>query len=165
MELEAIVAVYADWGIGAKGTQPVVLRADRRHFRELTEGAAVIVGRRTLADFPGGKPLRGRRNLVVTRQDLSIEGAEVVHSVEEALAAVAGERCLVIGGASVYRDFFPHLSRIFVTKIDLAPHSDSFFPDLDADEVWVCAEQGPWAEENGVRYCFCVYEKEAAHGA
>jgi dihydrofolate reductase len=54
--LEAIVAVYSDWGIGADGTQPVVVKADRRHFREVTGGSAVIVGRRTLADFPGGRP-------------------------------------------------------------------------------------------------------------
>ena len=55
--MDAIVAVYSDWGIGAGGTQPVVLHADRAHFRALTDGAAVIVGRATLADFPGGRPL------------------------------------------------------------------------------------------------------------
>lgn len=53
--MDAIVAVYSDWGIGAGGTQPVVLHADRAHFRALTDGAAVIVGRATLADFPGGR--------------------------------------------------------------------------------------------------------------
>ena len=58
--MDAIVAVYADWGIGAKGTQPLVIPADRRRFRALTMGAAVIVGRRTLDDFPGGRPLPGR---------------------------------------------------------------------------------------------------------
>ena len=110
--MDAIVAVYADWGIGDGGTQPVVLKADRAHFRELTKGAAVIVGRRTLGDFPGGKPLKGRDNLVVTRQNIEIPGARVVHSTEEALAAAAEyERCLVIGGASIYRQFFPHITR------------------------------------------------------
>ena len=59
--MDAIVAVYADWGIGAKGTQPLVIPADRRRFRELTMGAAVIVGRRTLDDFPGGRPLPAPR--------------------------------------------------------------------------------------------------------
>ena len=83
--MDAIVAVYADWGIGDGGTQPLVLRADRAHFREKTRGAAVIVGRRTLGDFPGGKPLKGRRNLVVSRQDIVIPEAEVVHSTVEAL--------------------------------------------------------------------------------
>jgi len=163
--MEAIVAVYADWGIGAGGTQPVVLKADRAHFRAVTAGAAVLVGRRTLADFPGGKPLPGRHNIVVTRQDLTIEGAEVVHSTAEALAAAARQpRCLVIGGASVYRQFFPYVNKIHLTKIDLTPASDSFFPDLDAAEDWQCTNATPWQEENGVRYRFCTYERQALAG-
>lgn len=159
--MEAIVAVYADWGIGAHGTQPVVLKADRAHFRAVTEGAAVIVGRRTLEDFPGGKPLKNRANIVVTRQNISVEGAQVAHSVEEALR-LAGEhpRCLVIGGASVYRDFFPYVDTVHITKIDLAPESDSFFPNLDDLPDWVCAESEPWQEEDGIKYCFCTYKKK-----
>lgn len=157
--MEAIVAVNSDWGIGKDGTQQVVLKADRAHFRELTAGAAVIVGRRTLGDFPGGRPLKGRHNIVVTRQALEIEGAEVVHSTEEALAAAARHpRSLVIGGASVYRQFFPYLDTVHVTKIDLAPESDSFFPNLDELGDWSC-EAGEWQEENGLRYCFCTYRK------
>ena len=157
--MEAIVAVNADWGIGRDGTQSVVLTADRAHFRELTAGAAVIVGRRTLGDFPGGKPLKGRHNIVITRQAIEIEGAQVVHSTEEALAAAAEHpRCLVIGGASVYRQFFPYLDVVHITKIDLAPESDSYFPNLDEREDWRC-EAGDWQEENGVRYCFCTYRK------
>lgn len=158
--MDAIVAVYSDWGIGCDGTQPVVLKADRVHFRELTQGAAVIVGRKTLGDFPGGKPLKNRHNIVVSRQSIEIEGAELVHSVEEAVAAAEKhERCLVIGGASVYKQFYPHLSRVFITKIDLAPHSDSFFPNLDEDPDWRCTEQTEWMEEEGLRYCFCTYER------
>ena len=163
MELEAIVAVYSDWGIGAKGTQPVVLKADRRHFRDITGDAAVIVGRKTMEDFPGGKPLKGRHNIVVTRQSLEIAGAQVVHDTEEALAAAREqERCLVIGGASVYRQFFPYLDLIHVTKIELAPPSDSFFPDLDADPDWDCVEEGPRLEEDGVGYRFCTYRRRRA---
>lgn len=158
--MDAIVAVYSDWGIGDGGTQPVVLHADRVHFRQVTEGAAVIVGRKTLSDFPGGRPLKGRYNIVVTRQDIQIAGAQVVHSTEEALAAAAEHpRCLVIGGASVYKQFYPHLSRVYLTKIELAPHSDSFFPDLDADPAWVCTDAGEWLQEDGLRYCFCTYER------
>ena len=157
--MEAIVAVNADWGIGRDGTQSVVLKADRAHFRELTAGAAVIVGRRTLEDFPGGRPLKGRHNIVITRQAIEIEGAEVVHSTEEALAAAARwPRCLVIGGASVYRQFFPYLDTVHITKIDLAPESDSYFPNLDELADWRC-EAGDWQEEDGLRYCFCTYRK------
>ena len=93
--MEAIVAVYSDWGIGSGGTQPVVLKADRAHFKELTDGAAVIVGRKTLGDFPGGRPLKGRHNIVVTRQDIEVAGAQVAHSTGEALTLAAEyERCL-----------------------------------------------------------------------
>lgn len=161
--MDAIVAVYADWGIGAKGTQPLVIPADRRRFRELTMGAAVIVGRRTLDDFPGGRPLPGRENLVLTRQDIVIEGAQVVHSPAEAAAAAAQyDRCFVISGDSVFRQMFPHLTRVYVTKIDAAPHSDVFFPDLDADPAWRCVSAEPRAEHDGVGYQFCVYEKAEA---
>ena len=159
--LEAIVAVYGDWGIGAGGTQPVVVAADRKHFRDVTGGSAVIVGRKTLADFPGGKPLKGRHNIVLTTRPLEIEGAQVVHSVEEALAAAAAHaRVLVIGGESVYRELFPHIGRVFVTKLDCVPHSDAFFPNLDELEDWQVTEQSPAeTDENGVRYCFMTYER------
>ena len=159
--MDAIVAVYSDWGIGESGTQPVVLKADRAHFREKTAGAAVIVGRRTMEDFPGGRPLKGRHNIVVTRQSITIEGAQIAHSTEEALSLAARyEKCYVIGGASVFSQFFPYLDRVELTKIELAPPSDSYFPDLDADPDWVCVEEGPRQEEAGLGYRFCTYERK-----
>ena len=160
MPMEAIVAVYSDWGIGSGGTQPVVLKADRAHFKELTMGAAVIVGRKTLGDFPGGRPLKGRHNIVVSRQELEIEGAELVHSTEEALAAAARqERCLVIGGESVYRQFMPWVDTVHITKIDLAPRSDSYFPDLDADPAWRLTEtEGPY-EHQGLVFRYDTYRR------
>lgn len=159
--MDAIVAVYSDWGIGDGDTQPVVLKADRRHFRSLTDGSAVIVGRKTLADFPGGKPLANRFNIVVSRQGINVDGALVVHSTGEALdAAEDFEQCFVIGGASVYMQFFNYLERVYVTKIDTEPQSDSFFPNLDRNPEWECVSQEPWEEEDGIRYCFCTYEKK-----
>ena len=159
--MEAIVAVYSDWGIGANGTQPVVVRADRKHFRAVTGSAAVIVGRKTLADFPGGRPLPGRHNIVITRQDIDVPGAEVVHTPEAAAeAAKAHERCFVIGGASVYRQLYPWLTRVYVTQIDACPASDSFFPDLDTAPDWAVTDEGPWQEEDGLRYRFVTYERK-----
>ena len=158
--MEAIVAVFSDWGIGSEGTQQIVLKADRAHFRELTAGAAVIVGRRTLGDFPGGRPLKGRDNIVVTRQEIEIEGAEVAHSTEEAVALAAKyPRTLVIGGASIYRQFLPYVDTVHITKIDRAPRSDSFFENLDASPDWQALEPEVWQEENGVRYCFLTYKR------
>lgn len=159
--MDAIVAVYSDWGIGCGGTQPVTLLADRRRFREVTEGAAVIVGRKTLDDFPGGRPLKNRVNIVLTRRDIELEGAVTVHSAEEALAEAARyPRALVIGGESVYRQLLPHVGRVYVTKIDAAPHSDSFFPNLDAAADWRLADPGEELEEDGVRFRFAVYERK-----
>ena len=161
--MDAVVAVYSDWGIGCGGTQPVVVRADRRHFRAVTGSAAVIVGRKTLADFPLGRPLPGRHNIVLTRQDLEIPGAEIVHTPAEAAAAARKhERCFVIGGASVYRQLFPYMTRVYVTKIDACPVSDSYFPDLDADPEWAVTEEGRPQEEDGIVYRFLTYERRRA---
>ena len=158
--MEAIVAVYSDWGIGDGNTQPVVIRADRAHFASVTRGCAVLVGRRTLEDFPGGRPLKGRHNIVITRQDISIEGAEVVHSIPEALAAAAKqERCIVIGGAGVYEQFFPYCDTVYLTKLDCCPDSVRFFPDLDADPAWECTDEGELLEEDGIPYRFCTYKR------
>ena len=157
--MDAIVAVYSDWGIGAKGTQPVVLKADRKLFKTLTDGATVIVGRKTLEDFPGGKPLKNRRNIVVSRRDIQVDGAEVAHSLEEAVELVGNDRCFVIGGASVFKQFFPVLDRVYVTKIELCPESDSFFPNLDEDENWLLSDGGEPLCENEINYRFCRYEK------
>ena len=155
--IEAIVAVNRDWGIGADGTQNVVLSADRKHFRAVTKGCTVIVGRKTLADFPGGKPLPSRRNIVLTRSNLTIAGAEVAHTDEEALALAGDDRCLIIGGASVYRALLPYCSRVYVTKIDACPPSDSFFPDLDLSPEWEIERESDVMEENGVRFRFVDY--------
>ncbi|MBE6914260.1 MAG: dihydrofolate reductase [Ruminococcaceae bacterium] len=159
--MEAIVAVYGDWGIGAGGTQPIVVSADRKHFRDVTGTAAVIVGRKTLADFPGGKPLKNRKNIVLSRRsDLTVEGAVVVGSAEQALAEAAKhERVFVIGGASVYAELFPHIGRVFVTKLSCTPLSDAFFPNLDADPAWTVVDEGEPLEENGITYRFVTYER------
>ena len=94
-KLSAIVAVCDDWGIGCEGDMVVSNRADMRHFVARTKGCPVIMGRKTLLSFPGGRPLKNRRNIVLTRdEDFSPEGVDVVHSIGEALAAVAMSRCL-----------------------------------------------------------------------
>lgn len=158
--MEAIVAVYSNWGIGCCGTQPLVVPEDRRHFRSVTSGAAVIVGRKTLADFPGGKPLPKRVNIVLSTQDIDIPGAVVVHSAAEAEdEAKKHPRCLVIGGESVYRQLFDAVDRVYVTKIDACPESDAFFPDLDALPDWRVAEAGETMEHEGIAFRFMTYER------
>ena len=83
--MDVIVAVYDDWGIGKNGTQPIALSADRKFFRETTRGAMVIVGRRTVEDFPEQKPLPGRVNVVLSRNAREIPGFTLCQSPEEAV--------------------------------------------------------------------------------
>jgi len=159
--MEAIVAVYEDWGIGCCGTQPVALSADRKFFREMTRGAMVIVGRRTVADFPGQKPLPGRVNVVLTRQNAEIPGFTVCGSPEEAVElAKSAEKAMVIGGGSIYRQMLPYCDSALVTKVGCNPGSDTYFPNLDEDPDWYLAEVLQSGEENGIRYEMCRYQKK-----
>lgn len=158
--MDAIVAVTDDWGIGADGTQSIVLKADREFFRAMTKDSAIIVGRRTLEDFPDGKPLKNRVNIVVTRRDIEIEGATVVHTTEEATELAAQyDRCMVVGGASIYMQFFPDLERIYVTKIYTRAHSTAFFPNLDRNPAFEMEYEGEEQEENGIKFRFCTYKR------
>lgn len=158
--MELIAAVYEDWGIGRDGTQPIALSADRKFFRQTTAGACVIVGRKTLADFPGGKPLPKRVNVVLSQQDIAIEGATVCHSPEEAAEFSARmERTFVIGGGSVYRQMLPYCTRAYITKVHAHVISDTYLPDLDRDPGWQLKEILQSGEENGISYEMCLYER------
>ncbi len=158
--MDLIVAVYDDWGIGKDGTQPIALSADRKFFRETTKGAMVIVGRKTLADFPGGKPLPGRVNVVLSRSQKEIPGVTVCESPEAAAALAAdAQQAFVIGGGSVYRQMLPLCRRAYVTKVHATPESDTFFPNLDADPAWHLTQVLQSGEENGISYEMLLYEK------
>ncbi len=157
--MKLIVAVYDDWGIGAGGTQPVALAADRKFFRETTRGSSVIVGRRTVEDFPGKKPLPGRRNYLLTRQGGDYPGFIRCAAPEEA-AALAGEDAFVIGGGSVYRQMLAYCDTAYVTKVHMTPVSDTFFPNLDQEPGWRRTETLQSGEENGIRYEMCLYRRE-----
>ena len=159
--MKLIVAVYDDWGIGADGTQPVALSADRKFFRETTKSAMVIAGRRTIANFPGQKPLPGRVNVALTRQNISIPGFTVVNSPEEALKlAESAENCFVIGGGSVYRQMLSYCDRAYITKVHCTVRSDTFFPNLDEDPAWELNGILQSGEENGIRYEMCLYTRK-----
>ena len=159
--MEAIVAVYEDWGIGCCGTQPIALSVDRKFFREMTRGAMVIVGRRTVADFPGQKPLPGRMNVVLTRTQQEIPGFTVCTSPEEAVElAKTSEKAMVIGGGSIYRQMLPYCDSALVTKVHCCPGSDTYFPNLDEDPAWELAEILLSGEENGIRYEMCRYRRK-----
>lgn len=156
--MELIVAVYDDWGIGADGTQTIALSADRKFFRETTRGCMVIAGRRTIADFPGQKPLPGRVNVALSRTATEIPGFILCRSPEEAAElAKSADRAMVIGGGSVYRQMLPLCRTAFVTKVHCTPKSDTFFPNLDENPHWCLEEILQSGEENGISYEMCRY--------
>ncbi len=159
--MELIVAVYDDWGIGCEGTQPIALSADRKFFRETTRGCMVIAGRKTIADFPGGKPLPGRVNVALTRTSQEIPGFTVCCSPEEAVAlAKTAQRAMVIGGGSIYRQMLPYCDTAYITKVHTTCPCDTYFPNLDEDESWYLAEALQQGEENGIAYEMLVYKRK-----
>ena len=156
--MELIVAVYDDWGIGAGGTQPIALTVDRKFFRDMTRGCMVIAGRRTIADFPGQKPLPGRVNVALTRGDTELPGFTVCHSTAEALdLAKTADRAMVVGGGTVYRQLLPYCDTAYITKVHCAPASDTFFPNLDEDPQWALESILQSGEEDGISYEMCRY--------
>ena len=159
--MDLIVAVYDDWGIGKDGTQPIALSTDRKFFREMTRGAMVIVGRRTIEDFPGKKPLPGRVNVALTRSNVEIPGFTVCHSPEEAAElAKTAEKAMVIGGGSIYRQMLPFCDRAIITKVHVTPESDTYFPNLDEAPDWELAEILQSGVEDGIAYEMCIYTKK-----
>ena len=157
--MNLIAAVYDDWGIGRDGTQPIALSADRKFFRQTTKGAMVIVGRRTIDDFPDRKPLPGRVNVALTRSTDEIPGFTLCHTPEAAAALAQGRDAFVIGGGSVYRALLPYCTRAYITKVHACPASDTFLPNLDEDGEWQLQEILQSGEENGIQYEMCLYTR------
>ena len=157
--MQAIVCVSENWGIGHDGQLLFRLSADLKRFRALTLGKTVLLGSRTLATFPEGKPLSERRCVVLTRSAEPIPGAETVHTVNDA-RALAGGDAIVIGGASVYALLLPHCERVLVTKVYASPKADSFFPNLDAHPDWRVESESERMEENGLSFRFIDYVKK-----
>ena len=159
--MDLVVAVDLNWGIGLDGTQTVVIPEDRKYFRELTRGSTVILGRRTLLDFPGAKPLPKRRNIILTSDlNFTVEGGEVAHSVKEAVEMTKDDpKVFVIGGASVYRQFLPLCKYAYVTKLYVDAEADRHLRNLDMDPNWrLCEPEERKISENGIEYAFLKYE-------
>ena len=157
--MNLIVAVDENWAIGKGGDQLVYLSADLKRFRELTTGHPVILGRKTLATFPGGRPLKNRRNLILSATPgYAVEGAEVFGDVDSLLSA-APEDAFVIGGESVYRALLDQCDTAYVTKIQAAFPADRYFPDLDQHPDWRVTEQSDPLEEDGLTFRYVTYHR------
>ncbi|HEV3093319.1 MAG TPA: dihydrofolate reductase [Solirubrobacteraceae bacterium] len=178
-----VVAYGANRGIGYRGQLPWRLPSDMRHFRELTIGSTVLMGRKTFQSLPDAyRPLPGRRNLVVSAnphfdpspveageraepgggEEPSASGGgatsvEVHASIEAALAA-CGEGCFVIGGGSIYEQTLGLVERVYATVVHDTPLSDTYFLEL-APEQWRCSERTQDICENGTHFHFATYDR------
>ena len=161
--MNSIVAVDEHWGIGCRNHLLVSIPADMRYFQEVTTGGVIIAGRKTLESFPGGKPLKNRVNIVLTRQkEYALAGAVVTHSVEEVLEAVKDfpeEKVFVVGGESIYHQFLPYCREIHMTRIRFSYEADRFFPDITATGEWELSAESEEQTYYDLEYVFQKYHR------
>ncbi|MCG5533525.1 dihydrofolate reductase [Halorhodospira sp. 9621] len=154
MEIVLVAIVGRNGVIGADGDQPWHFRCDLQHFKAITRGHPVIMGRRTFAAI--GRPLPQRTNIILSRDPAFVaEGVEVAADAETALAraqaAAGGEQVMILGGGAVYRLFLPRAHRVELTEVDDAPPGDTTFPALGDDWRETARDE---AEEDGYRLTF-----------
>ena len=158
--MNAIVVVDRNWAIGRENHLLFSLPADMKRFRSLTLGGTVILGRKTLDTFPGGKPLPGRQNYILsTNPDCKVENALVLHSLEEARTSCPADT-FVIGGAQVYRAALDWCDTAYITKIHASFTADTWMPDLDALPEWELAEEEPPLEDGGIVFHYATYRRK-----
>ena len=133
--IQAIVAVASDWAIGRQGDLLCHLPADMKHFKEVTMGHSIVMGRKTFESFPR-RPLPGRQNIVITRNaDWQYPGVTVAHCLEDAIAAAETDTVFIIGGAQIYAQALPLVDVLHLTQIHARwASADVFFPAIDMNE-------------------------------
>ncbi|KAF0166534.1 MAG: dihydrofolate reductase [Rhodocyclaceae bacterium] len=158
--LTLIAAVARNGVIGIDNRLPWHLPADLKHFKALTLGNTVIMGRKTWESLPTSfRPLPGRRNIVVTRDgSYRAEGAVVAPSLPAAIAAAESGEAFVIGGAELYAVALPLADRLQLTEIDAAFEGDTHFPAIDPHH-WRETARETHRDEAGFDYAFVIYEK------
>lgn len=161
--LIAIVAADLNNGIGCKNQLPWHLPEDFRFFKRQTLGFPVIMGRKTFDSI--GKPLPGRVNMVLSKQNLSLpEGVKKVSSFEDALQSVydlESEKAFVIGGAEIYRLFLPHCQKVLLTRVNTRIEADAFFPHLNPSEWELTSLKDHDSDEkHAFGFSFQTYERK-----
>lgn len=163
--MNIIVAVDKNWAIGCKERLLVSIPNDHKHFRSETMGKVVVLGRKTLATFPQGQPLAGRRNIILSANPgFQVKGATVANSMEmlfEELKKYPSEDIYIIGGESIYRQLLPYCNTAHVTKIDHNYEADTYFPNLDEDTNWEITAESDEQTYFDVEYAFYKYERKS----
>jgi dihydrofolate reductase len=156
-QITLVVAMDAQRGIGVDNQLPWHLPEDLAHFKRVTLGHPIIMGRKTFDSI--GRPLPKRRNIVVTRnRGWSHEGVEVAGSLQEAVALAGDEPASIIGGAQVFTEAMPIADRMIVTHIDGVYRCDTFFPEIDAG-TWRETAREAHRSPDGVGFSFVTYER------
>ena len=161
MIVTIVVAIGENNAIGKNNELLWYLPKDLRHFKTITKGHTVIMGRKTFESV--GKPLPNRRNIIITRNtDLAIEGTEVVHTLEDALELCKqGEEVFVIGGAEIYKIAMPHTDKIYLTVVHENFEADAFFPEIDHN-LWLetASEKHLPDDKNNLSFTFSTLERK-----
>lgn len=138
--MKAVVAVDSNWGIGYDNKLLFQCKEDMRHFRELTAGKVVIMGKNTMLSLPDIKPLPGRKNIVLSSTLKYWEGFKICQSPTSLIAEIMTHPpgdIMIIGGSAIYTAFLPYLDTVYVTKFHQEMKADKFFPNLDEMDNWV----------------------------
>ena len=129
-KITLVAAMARNRAIGLDGAMPWHLPRELKHFKAVTFGHPIVMGRKTWESI--GRPLPGRQNIVVTRNlEYRADGCDVVASLEAAVGVADGEEVMVIGGGELYRQALPHADRMVLTRVDCEPEADTWFPDWD----------------------------------
>lgn len=160
MILSIVVAKSKNNVIGKGNQLPWHLPADLKHFKSVTMGKPIVMGRKTFESI--GRPLPGRRNVVISRdKNYSALGCDVFHSIDAALAELKNEKeVMIIGGANLYQQLLPLVTRIYLTEIDLEIEGDAFFPELDLSRWHALSRENYTKDEkNSCSFSFQLWEK------
>lgn len=161
-KLIEILNCDAKWGIGRKNGLLFSLPKDMAFFKQKTMGHVVAMGENTLLSFPKSQPLKGRVNIVLSKDgSYSFDNVVNVHSFEDFLKEIhknlQNGDVFVVGGASIYRQMLPYCDEVWLTKVKEDGNAEVFFENLDEKEEWALLSQSPLEEDNGHIISFCVY--------
>ena len=162
MSISIIVAIAENNAIGRNNELLWYISEDLKRFKKITLGHKVIMGRNTYLSLPI-RPLPGRTNIVISDvPDENFEGCVMLNSIEQALEMCqSDEECFVIGGGMVYKQFLPHASKLYITRVYKSFEADTFFPEINYDE-WEEIERETHCPdgENDFEYAFIIYQRK-----
>jgi dihydrofolate reductase len=166
LDLTIIVAVSDNNVIGIGNEIPWrvpenMVPEDMAHFKDLTMGHPVIMGRKTYESIPQKfRPLSGRKNIVLSKGFQSGEGIYIARSIEEALNLAENQDTYIIGGETIYRQFLPHANRMELTKIHQNYQGDAFFPEIKLDEWELIKPEENLVSKKGIPFSFMSYKRK-----